>query len=76
MEQQQDKETMPATKKPSAASGGIMGFVVVDKSGTENPAIKAPAGEAAAVEEETEIEEIVRPEEENVVPQCVRVARK
>jgi hypothetical protein len=53
-----------------------MGFVVVDRSNTENPAIEAPAGEAAMVEEEAEIEEIVCPEEENMVPQCVHVARK
>jgi hypothetical protein len=53
-----------------------MVFVVVDRSGTENPATEAPAGEAAAVEEEAEIEEIARPEEKNMVPQCVRVARK
>jgi hypothetical protein len=53
-----------------------MGFVVVDRSGTWNPAIETLASETAAVEEEAEIEEIVRPEAENVVPQCVRVARK
>jgi hypothetical protein len=53
-----------------------MGFVVVDRSDTENPAIEAPAGEAAVVEKVAEIEEINRPEEENVAPQCVRVARK
>jgi hypothetical protein len=53
-----------------------MGFVVVDRSNTENPAIEAPAGEAAMVEEEAEIEEIVCPKEENMVPQCIRVARK
>jgi hypothetical protein len=53
-----------------------MGVVVVEKSDTRNPTTEAPAVEAAAVEEEAEIEEIVRPEEENMVPQCVRVARK
>jgi uncharacterized protein (DUF169 family) len=53
-----------------------MGVVVVDKSGTGNPAIEAPAVEATVVEEEVEIEEIIRPEEENMAPQCVRVARK
>jgi hypothetical protein len=53
-----------------------MGVVVVDRSGTENLATEAPAVEAATVEVEAEIEEIVRPEEENVAPQCVRVARK
>jgi hypothetical protein len=53
-----------------------MGVLVAEKSGTGNPTIEAPAAEAAAVEEEAEIEEIVRPEEENVAPQCVRVARK
>jgi hypothetical protein len=53
-----------------------MGIVVVEKSGTGNPAMEAPAIKAAAVEEEAEIEEIVHPEEENMAPQCVRVARK
>jgi hypothetical protein len=53
-----------------------MGVVVVDKSGTGNPTIEALAVEATAVEEEVEIEEIIRPEEENMAPQCVRVARK
>jgi hypothetical protein len=52
-----------------------MGFILVDRSGTENPTAEALAGEAAAVEEEPEIEEIVRPKEENVAPQCIRVAR-
>jgi hypothetical protein len=49
---------------------------VVDRSSTGNPAIEALAVEATAVEEEAEIEEIVRPKQENVAPQCVRVARK
>jgi hypothetical protein len=53
-----------------------MGVVVVEKSGTRNPTSEAPAVEAATVEEEVEIKEIVRSEEENVAPQCVRVARK
>jgi hypothetical protein len=53
-----------------------MGIVVVKKSGTRNPGTEAPAAEAAAVEEETKIEEIVHPKEENMAPQCVRVARK
>jgi hypothetical protein len=53
-----------------------MGVVVVEKSGTRNPTIEAPAAEAAVFEEEAEIEEIVCPEEENVAPQCVCVARK
>jgi hypothetical protein len=53
-----------------------MGVVVVNKSGTKNPAIEAPAVEATTVEEEVEIEEIVHPKEENMAPQCVRVARK
>jgi hypothetical protein len=53
-----------------------MGFVLVDRSNTENPAVAAPASEASTVEEEPEIKEIVHPEEENVVPQCVRVVRK
>jgi hypothetical protein len=52
-----------------------MGFVLVDRNGTENPAAEAPVGEATVVEE-PEIEEIVHPEEENMAPQCVRVARK
>jgi hypothetical protein len=49
---------------------------VVEKSGTRNPTTEALVVEAAAVEEEVDIEEIVHPEEENVAPQCVRVARK
>jgi hypothetical protein len=53
-----------------------MGVVVVEKSGTRNPTTEAPAVEATTVEEEAEIEEIVRLEEENVAPQCVWVARK
>jgi hypothetical protein len=38
--------------------------------------MEAPAIKAATVEEEAEIEGIIRLEEENVAPQCVRVARK
>jgi hypothetical protein len=53
-----------------------MAVVVVKESGTKNLAKEAPAGEAAPAEEEVEIEEIIRPEEEKVVPQCVRIARK
>jgi hypothetical protein len=53
-----------------------MGVVVVEKSGTRNPATEAPAVEAATVEEEAEIEEIVCPEEENMAPQCIWVVRK
>jgi hypothetical protein len=53
-----------------------MGVVVVEKNGTENLATEALAVEATAVEEKAEIEEIVCPEEENVAPPCVHVARK
>jgi hypothetical protein len=53
-----------------------MAFAVVDRSGTGNPATEALAGEAAVVEEEAEIEEIVHPKEENMAPQRVHVARK
>jgi hypothetical protein len=53
-----------------------MGVVVVKESGTRNPATEAPTVEAAATEEEAEIEEIIRPEEEKVAPQCVRIVRK
>jgi hypothetical protein len=53
-----------------------MGVIVVEKSGTGNPATKALAIKAAAFEEEAEIEEIICPEEENAAPQCVRIARK
>jgi hypothetical protein len=53
-----------------------MSFVVVDRSNTKNPTTEAPVGEATAVEEEAEIQEIVCPKEENVTPQCIRVARK
>jgi hypothetical protein len=49
---------------------------VVEKSGTGRPATEALAVKTTVVEEEAEIEEIVCPEEENVAPQCVRVARK
>jgi hypothetical protein len=49
---------------------------VVEKSGTRNPTTEALVVKAAVVEEEVDIEEIVHPEEENVAPQCVRVARK
>jgi hypothetical protein len=73
--EQHDEEIVPAAEEPTAASSGIMGFVLVDRSGTENPAAEAPAGEAVAVEEEPEIEEIVHPKEENMAPQCIRVAR-
>jgi hypothetical protein len=45
-----------------------MGVVVVEKSGTENPTIEGPVAEAIAVEEEAEIEEIVRPKEETTAP--------
>jgi hypothetical protein len=40
-----------------------MGIVVVKKSGTGNPATEALVVEAAAVEEEAEIEEIVHLEQ-------------
>jgi hypothetical protein len=53
-----------------------MGIVVVEESDIGNPAMEAPAAEATTTEEEAEIEEIICPEEEKVVPQCVRVARK
>jgi uncharacterized protein (DUF169 family) len=53
-----------------------MGVVVVEKSGTRNPTTEAPVVEATVVEEEAEIEEIIRSKEENVAPQCVQVARK
>jgi propanediol utilization protein len=53
-----------------------MGLVLVDRGGAENLTVEAPVAEAATVEEEPEIEEIVRPEEEVMAPQCVRVARK
>jgi hypothetical protein len=53
-----------------------MGIVVVDRSGTGNPVVEALTIEATMVEEEAEIEEIVHPKEENVVSQCIRVARK
>jgi hypothetical protein len=53
-----------------------MGVVMVEESGTRNPATEALAAEAAKTKEEAEIEEIICPEEEKVVPQCVRVARK
>jgi hypothetical protein len=53
-----------------------MGVVVVEKSGTGNPAIEGLVAEAAVVEEKAEIEENVRPKEEIAAPQCVQVARK
>jgi hypothetical protein len=49
---------------------------VVEKSGTGNLATEAPVVKAIVVEEEAEIEEIICPKEENVMPQCVHVARK
>jgi hypothetical protein len=67
---------MPTTEEPSVASGGTIGIVVVEEGGTGNPTTKGLAAEAAATEEEAEIEEIIRPEEEKVAPQCVRVVRK
>jgi hypothetical protein len=68
MEQQHDEETMPAVKEPTVTLGGTMGLVLVDEGGTKNPAIEAPATEAAAVEEKPEIEEIICPKEEVVAP--------
>lgn len=59
---------MPAVEEPTATSSGTMGFILVDGAGAENPAAEAPVPEAAAVEEELEIEEIVRPAEENMPP--------
>jgi hypothetical protein len=67
---------MPIAEEASAASGGTMGVVVVEESGTRNPATEVLAAEATATKEEVEIEEIIRPEEEKVAPQCVRIARK
>jgi hypothetical protein len=76
IEQQHDEETTPAAEEPTAASGGRMGLVLVDGGGAENPAAEAPIAEATAAEEEPKIEEIIRPEEDVVAPQCVHVARK
>jgi hypothetical protein len=67
---------MPATEEPTATSGVIIGFILVNGGGTENPATEVPVAEAAAAKKELEIEEIVCPEEEIMAPQCVRVARK
>jgi hypothetical protein len=53
-----------------------MGVVVVKESGTRSPAMEAPAAEAAATEQEVEIEEIMHLEEEKVAPQCARIVRK
>jgi hypothetical protein len=72
----QREEPARIAEEPSAASGDVMGIVVVEKSSTRNPATEGPAVEAAVVEEEAEIEEIIRSEEENAAPQCVRIARK
>jgi hypothetical protein len=41
--EQQREEPAPTAEEPSAASGGIMGVVVVNKSSTGNPATEAPA---------------------------------
>jgi hypothetical protein len=76
MKQQHDEETMLAAEEPTTALGGTMGLVLVNGGGAKNPAIEAPTVEAAVIEEEPEIEEIVHPEEEVVAPQCVHVARK
>jgi hypothetical protein len=57
-------------------SNMIMGVVVVEKSGTGNPATEAPTVKAVAVKEEVEIEEIIHPKKENTTPQCIHVARK
>jgi hypothetical protein len=73
--EQQHEEPTPTAEEPSAASGGTMGVVVVEKSSTRNPTTEALA-EATAIEEEAKLKEIVRLEEENVAPQCIRVARK
>jgi hypothetical protein len=67
---------MLVDKESSATSGPAMGVVVVEESGAGNPATKTLAAEGATTEEEAKIEEIIHPEEEKVVPQCVRVARK
>jgi hypothetical protein len=48
---------------------------MAEKSGTGNFATEGPTAKANVVEEEVEIEEIIHPEEEATVPQCVRVAR-
>jgi hypothetical protein len=73
---QHQTEPTPAAEEPSAAPGPTIGVVVVEKSGIGNPTTEAPVAEGAATKEEAEIEEIVRPEEEKVAPQCVRVARR
>jgi hypothetical protein len=52
-----------------------MGLILVDRSSTKNLTVEALVGEATVVEEEPEIEEIIRSKEENVVTQCIRVAR-
>jgi hypothetical protein len=67
---------MPATEEPTTASGGIIGFILVNGGGTENPATEVPIAEATAAKKELEIEEIIYPEEEIVSPQCIRVAMK
>jgi hypothetical protein len=67
---------MPATEEPTTALGGIIGFILVNGGGTENPATEVPVAKAAAAKKELEIEEIIYPEEEIVAPQCIHVARK
>jgi hypothetical protein len=58
-EQQHDKPA-PTVEEPNTTLGGVRGVVVFKKSGTGNPTIEGLVAEAAAVEEEAEIEEIVR----------------
>lgn len=53
-----------------------MGFVPVGEAGHDNPTIEEEAPEATVVEEEPEIEEIVRPKEETVAPQLICVTRR
>lgn len=65
--EQHDEGTVPATEEPSAASGGVMGFILVGESGAKNPAMEAPTPEATAVEE-LEVEETVHQAEEPVAP--------
>jgi hypothetical protein len=49
--EQQCEEPTPTAEEPSATSGGTMGVVVAEKSGTGNPTTEAPVVEAAAVQE-------------------------
>jgi uncharacterized protein YcfJ len=67
---------VPNADAPGATFGGTMGVMLGAGTSNDNPATKGDALEAAAIEEELEIEDINHAPMETVQPQCIHIARK